>query len=441
MKRQRGLTTLLVTTMLLVVSLIFSLASYKNLFYQIKRTQNEVMARKAHWLAEGGLECAFTELKVSGLLPSDPAYLNTCDSEIDNTSLDITVHGSQINIKALTQTSVGAKANVRKVAQYAGGVNSTIKMNASILELTGSQHFIPNPTNKLSGSNDYACQSVVSSGEVKYIGSGGTDDHFITIDSTRSSHGGGPHGAVGFTCDSNYLSNIFDLSNVPTGFTASDYAKGSDILEGVNVNVFRDIFGVEYSDWKSVRESIANEVKGDVIGPEVVNGKGGDDITTQGWVKNCSDLVKSSYDKGNKKIWVDGSCVLGANIFGGVVSDNSILLVINNGFLEFNAAGAFNGLLYQYASPTLDAKKIWEDRIDNIPTPAKAFNKVDIDPNYLNVSFYIFGSTYFDGAIGVDSPGRTVRINGSIIPSYNADKSSKYISGHLQWQEGSWHDF
>ena len=62
MKRQKGLTTLLVTTMLLVVSLVFSLSSYKNLFYQIKRTQNEVMARKAHWLAEGGLECGFATI-------------------------------------------------------------------------------------------------------------------------------------------------------------------------------------------------------------------------------------------------------------------------------------------------------------------------------------------------------------------------------------------
>ena len=62
MKRQRGLATLLVTVMLLVVSLIFSLSSYKNIFYQIKRTQNEVMARKAHWLAEGGLECGFSKV-------------------------------------------------------------------------------------------------------------------------------------------------------------------------------------------------------------------------------------------------------------------------------------------------------------------------------------------------------------------------------------------
>lgn len=54
MNSQKGMATLLVTSMLLVVSLLFSLASYKNVFYQIKRTQNEVLVRKAHWLAEGG---------------------------------------------------------------------------------------------------------------------------------------------------------------------------------------------------------------------------------------------------------------------------------------------------------------------------------------------------------------------------------------------------
>ena len=60
MKSQQGMATLMITSLLLVVALLFSLASYKNLFYQIKRSQNEVLAKQAHWQAEGGLECAFS---------------------------------------------------------------------------------------------------------------------------------------------------------------------------------------------------------------------------------------------------------------------------------------------------------------------------------------------------------------------------------------------
>ncbi len=53
-KYQQGLATLLITSILLSIALVVTLGSYKNLFYQIKRAQNEVKARQEHWLAEGG---------------------------------------------------------------------------------------------------------------------------------------------------------------------------------------------------------------------------------------------------------------------------------------------------------------------------------------------------------------------------------------------------
>lgn len=443
MKSQNGMATLLVTIMLLAVSLLFSLASYKNVFYQIKRTQNEVLARQAHWLAEGGVECAFAEMNASGNMPNDPAYINTCSNGLADTDISFSFPlSNQVKISSEASPDAIAKSIVTKVAKFNGGINSTIKMNASVLELTGSQHFVPNPTETVTSAGHFACQSVVTSGIVSYISStSGTDEHFLTTDSTVSHHGGGPGGAVSFTCDSSYRSNLFDTTNIPAGFVMGDLVKGLDINENTVVDVFQDIFGVDHTEWQTVRSEIAKDSKGDIIGPNIINGKGGDAVTAQGWISECSQLVKASFLAGKKKIWVDGSCALGGNIFGGVVSDKSIMLVVHNGFVEFSAAGAFNGLLYQYTSAALDAKSIWEDRIDNIMFPVRAFNKTDIDPDYLNVSFFVNGSTYIDGAIGIDAPERTVRINGSIIPSYNAGKSGEFINGKLTWLEGSWYDF
>lgn len=54
-QKQIGATTLLITSILLSITLIATLGSYKNLFYQIKRAQNEVKARQVHW-AKGGIE-------------------------------------------------------------------------------------------------------------------------------------------------------------------------------------------------------------------------------------------------------------------------------------------------------------------------------------------------------------------------------------------------
>lgn len=74
---QQGIATLLITSILLSVALVVTLGSYKNLFYQIKRAQNEVKARQEHWLAEGGLECAYSNVKEkSSFLQAQPNMLS-----------------------------------------------------------------------------------------------------------------------------------------------------------------------------------------------------------------------------------------------------------------------------------------------------------------------------------------------------------------------------
>ncbi|KJY85340.1 hypothetical protein TW81_00445 [Vibrio galatheae] len=57
--REKGAVTLLVTSALLIAALILSLASFKAVFYQIKRAQNEFKVREAHWHSEAGIECAY----------------------------------------------------------------------------------------------------------------------------------------------------------------------------------------------------------------------------------------------------------------------------------------------------------------------------------------------------------------------------------------------
>ena len=56
MNKQQGAAALLVVSVLLVAALMMSLGSYKSLFYQIKRANNQIEARQEHWRAEG-IEC------------------------------------------------------------------------------------------------------------------------------------------------------------------------------------------------------------------------------------------------------------------------------------------------------------------------------------------------------------------------------------------------
>ena len=72
-RKQRGVVTLLITSVLLVGALVVTLGTYRSVFHQIKVAQNEVEGRKAHWLAEGGLECGFTYIAENDLtaIPND----------------------------------------------------------------------------------------------------------------------------------------------------------------------------------------------------------------------------------------------------------------------------------------------------------------------------------------------------------------------------------
>ncbi|MGR5266094.1 hypothetical protein ACPV38_19195, partial [Photobacterium damselae] len=63
MRKQHGAAALLVVSVLLVAALMMSLGSYKSLFYQIKRANNQLEARQEHWRAEGGLECVYSNVK------------------------------------------------------------------------------------------------------------------------------------------------------------------------------------------------------------------------------------------------------------------------------------------------------------------------------------------------------------------------------------------
>lgn len=75
MKKQQGAAALLVVSVLLVAALMMSLGSYKSLFYQIKRANNQIEARQEHWRAEGGLECVYSKTKINKTLPTN---VNDC---------------------------------------------------------------------------------------------------------------------------------------------------------------------------------------------------------------------------------------------------------------------------------------------------------------------------------------------------------------------------
>ncbi|MCD9468802.1 hypothetical protein [Photobacterium iliopiscarium] len=441
--QQSGMTTLLITSMLLIVALLFSLASYKNLFYQIKRTQNEVLARQAHWIAEGGLECGFVELKHEKIKPTESAFSQQCIELVPFSVSALTIipdppigDHSKYELKS-SYTHAGVKQSVKKIIEYGGGgVVSTLQTSASI-QLTGSQHFVPNQTDKKNLINEYECLSIISGGDVDFIStSNGTDEHFLTADATLDSHAG--NGNVAFKCQSTHMSNFFDVGNRPVKYSASLMPyKGKDIAEHKKVNVFKDIFGKDISESGSVRDEIKNDPLGIVIAGDTTEG---------GWIKQCNTKVGDAYKNGKRRIWIDGHCALSGPVFGvGInqIDSNVMQVVIYDGVLYLQGAGYLNGLLYQYVSDSVDVENTWRTLLtENLSigvTPLFTDDHIT-SLGYTNMPSLIEGPFILDGGIGIDAKDRDIKINGSFVPSYNEGKVTKY-STQIKWQQGSWHDF
>lgn len=135
--KQMGAVSLFVASILLIAALAMSLASYRNLFFQIKRAQNEIDSRKAHWLAEGGVECAFA---LVASMRSTPTNFNDCAKP----SLTIS-----LNSPSPTKYTITANVSGTKVKKsYSKGFNSrggAIQSSADLYFHTSTTFSTPDP--------------------------------------------------------------------------------------------------------------------------------------------------------------------------------------------------------------------------------------------------------------------------------------------------------
>ncbi len=430
---QQGIATLLITSILLSVALVVTLGSYKNLFYQIKRAQNEVKARQEHWLAEGGLECAYSNVKekIIVLASTTQHVVNGCDSTVN-------IHKKLGNEYLVTATQ--GYATLEKMILASGmGLGSTIKTSGSI-ELTGSMHFVPFASGDI---NESDCTSIISGGSVSYVASNsGTDEHFLTVDKSESAHATGPLGAPSFDCKATHKSNLFDPSKTPIYITLPYPIRGQDILENVpNISVFMDLFSKPFneSNIASLKAEIRNDPKGVVIDSSNAS------YTPAGWVHRCDQKIGNAYSQGKRRFWIEGSCAVSGNLFGSATQSTSNFdpsqLLIFNGIFYAKSMSYFDGLIYQYAPSTLNSRLIWTDLFTsaaNIGVTPLGFQRHNVDSGELDMFiFHADGSMILDGGLGMDTPNRTVRLNGSLIPAYSGDKAAKFLT-NIKWKEGSW---
>ncbi|PST95342.1 hypothetical protein C9I87_10345 [Photobacterium iliopiscarium] len=429
--QQSGMTTLLITSMLLIVALLFSLASYKNLFYQIKRTQNEVLARQAHWAAEGGLECGFAEISNKSDVNTS---LDKCKTVIDGQPLTFRIDtgdGKSVLTSEINKEykNIGYKKIAKTIV--AGGVKSSgvIKSSAD-LYFKGDYGFFPDPNNKYS-ANVWECIVLRYKNNI-YIH--GKDNSGI--------------GNKGFEFIKPPYKNFFtwpgDIHQCVTNHKTELNTKNtrlfkSDMVHEPLMDIFKETFGVSRDEWTSVR--------GNGIFHSIEVEKNDD----------CALKIKNVINKNRRHIWVDGDCILdnvdNLNLLSIEIDKlKGVFILVHNGILGLHGTSKLKMALYHFNS-TYYPNNPWEGTsFSGMVLDLEMYKYIGFDPVLdlkkierlmNNVVFYMYGANVPDGGFIFDTPNQVTYFNGSKDMSFNGELINDLLApfGKPRWKKGSWHDF
>lgn len=446
--QQSGMTTLLITSLLLIVALLFSLASYKNLFYQIKRTQNEVLARQAYWVAEGGLECGFTKIYIDRDLTKlnstiYPNYLyDECIVKLGLSKINISAVSGNKKYEISPEYNSLSFSKVSKIIDLSPKISAgTIKSTADIFVSGSSVFNPPDPGEEIDAG--WECKVARYKRYFKFSGS--ISNQEFAASTTL------PY--VGF--NSNGKGCLLSHKSVLPSTLLDDFEK--DVL----IDPFYEFFSVDKSHWVSVRDS--NYYNFSIIdGANVENVPESEEYVKR--VENCGNKIANEINNNNINIWINGTCELeGEGLTAVATASNSekapngVLIVVHNGVFSINGAGEIKGVSFHFNQPSVFAptEKDWKGLtaygiLNHTPTNFDVMlnetynpsnDEAIIVPSVKNAAYFQNGSFSFSGGQFYELDGQMALFNNGLDLKYNRDYIERSMEmGEPRWMQGSWND-
>ena len=416
MNRQKGAISLIVTSLVLVVALVLSVTSYRSIFFQIKRAQNEVESRKANWIAEGGLECVYAQIQTNGVSGTpDNCGLSGLTLEIKNEGV-----GKQL-VKAEY-----SGARIQKAVHGTGGesLESGAMQSASDLYFNDSMTFaVPDP-------GDY------------------TEDGWecVAIRYKNRMYLHNPQNAGLLTALKPY--DDFYHQGKDCRENHKTHGTGDDFVQDENISPFEAYFGVDASEHDAVRDLKDEQDK------RIFHLLEGDTIVSAGRnirkVQNCgTKLTKAIKEEKKHYIWVEGGCeITGAEYTGltqATQGTKGVTIVVHDGILSLSGVGLFKGVLFHFNRDYSPKEADWNSYEANIHVYGENDSKVVFEKSYRDkASYYQGGSVQFSGAQYFDAPDQSALFFTSTEFKYNKDvveESLTAFGNKKEWIKGSWHDF
>ncbi|OCH20969.1 hypothetical protein [Aliivibrio logei] len=414
-EKQNGAVVLIMTSLLILAALILSLGTYKSTFYQIKRSQNEVIAKQSNWKAEGAIECLFSFINES---KTDPSLLSK-----NNTSTEYSNMNTQCNInnpieRLYAQPVSSANSTINYQLTYELNNKNLIKKNIipkitygngaiqarGNLIIDGSIDIYPDVTGKKINEKD-ECVAIKYTGYIDYnFGFGGLK--------TLNPEENGPYDGYKGTCHPETQSNIQENSKTDNPATSDNFL--SDYIKEEHYDPFEAFFQKPRSKLSEVKSKYTQ-------------------IT--GSKTDCDVRIVDAF-KTSDKVWVTGDCNLEGGSSLTTLSNESRNLVIEGGVVALDGSGTFHGSIYHMF----------------IDIPVDGKGNIDLTDNWKNIdtAAHITGKTKFishvqrgafipTGGLILDTPNSSTLLRGSIIFKYKRS-ARKEEYNNFTWQKGSWND-
>ncbi|AEH33810.1 hypothetical protein DEB41_10405 [Vibrio anguillarum] len=427
---QQGAVTLLITTLLLVLALVVALGSYRSLFFQIKRAQNEVQARQQHWRAEGGLECGYSHI-VNNKNSSIPNNLNTLcvDLELTYLSADPT--------NASTLMSQYQMTTLKKNILFQRGRSPGAIRSTSDLIVFGSTLISPPDPGPKNSDGKYECAAIAVAKYV--IATAGVTNNGVgsAIQKPSAVFDNSADCAPTHKTNSSSQSGIWKNSS---GLYEAVDVK-NDIYRDETLNPFKDLFGYERGEWEKARDDTEFKFLSYTM--------------TSGDV-DCVSKFKGALVLGQpNQVWIDGSCQLNqASIDTMSTIQNAhpgtyLFLLVHNGVLGIRGSGSIQGVLFHFNSGFAADTANWNgfdteliaDLNANFDAPIKTLygSATTLTPKH--ATYLQSGSFQFTGGMAFDTQGQIALFYNSLRLQYNSDIENSFsFSVPPRWQKGSWND-
>ncbi|WP_367987083.1 hypothetical protein AB2S62_10950 [Vibrio sp. NTOU-M3] len=411
---QSGAVTLVVTSILLICALVLALGSYKSVFYQIKRAQNEVKARQDYWKAEGGVECLYAYIN------NDPNAISSLSSA-SNTVLSSTCKNT-LGINKLYNESLSSdvfairsETNYQKVNKnffYGSKTGLGAIQTTADLRLVGSVDIAPDAPRAATSDGTYECVAVRYKGKVTFVKASSAAKLQTTAPVLN-----GPYD--GFTGDCSMTHKTIITESRATDTHPSSFKE--DYKQDNSLDPFKNYFDIE----KTPDNIAAIKAGYTVVSlPTVTAGE------------TCATVMTDNLTTTSNKLWIEGHCIIKTPIALPFPSS----LVVENGIFSVSGSTVFGGSFYHMV---------------NMNSPS--FTDVNIGNYWADVDFYsdissLLGTRtiYFDrgafhpkGGMNFDADSTSRRgevvLNGSYDLDYSAASNPVPRPKELKWVAGGWY--